>query len=334
VSALAGVRVLDLTRFLAGPFCTAILADLGAEVIKVEAPRGGDEGRYGYPTADGVPVAFLALNRNKKGITLDLRHPEGRALVRRFLPHVDVLAENFAGGTLARWGLAPEQLVREHPRLIVASMSGFGQTGPYSRFGGYDAIIQALSGLMSVTGEAKGPPLRVGVPITDILAALYAAFSVTLALLARQRTKSGQLIDVSLFESGVSAVSQWITISNLTGTPVRRFGNSYPLLAPYELFETKDRPIVVAVGNDELWAKLCRIIEREDLIADPRFQSNPDRILPANREILTGILQEAWPGRPRCKFNEIGCPSLRDTGESRSRNAMRPITAKNTNKKP
>jgi crotonobetainyl-CoA:carnitine CoA-transferase CaiB-like acyl-CoA transferase len=165
---------------------------------------------------------------------------------------------------------------------------------------------------MSVTGEAKGPPLRVGVPITDILAALYAAFSVTLALLARHRTKSGQLIDVSLFESGVSAVSQWITISNLTGTPVRRFGNSYPLLAPYELFETKDRPIVVAVGNDELWAKLCRIIEREDLIADPRFQSNPDRILPANREILTGILQEALMRRPFDSwvkaFNDVGIP--------------------------
>jgi len=162
VTALDGVRVLDLTRFLAGPFCTAILADLGAEVIKVEAPRGGDEGRYGYPTADGVPVAFLALNRNKKGITLDVRQPEGRALVRRLLSHVDVLAENFAGGTLAAWGLVPADLVREHPRLVVASMSGFGQTGPWATRPSYDIVAQAAGGLMSLTGFPDTPPTRGG----------------------------------------------------------------------------------------------------------------------------------------------------------------------------
>jgi len=191
-SALAGVRVLDLTRFLAGPFCTAILADLGAEVIKVEAPRGGDEGRYGYPTADGVPVAFLALNRNKKGITLDLRHPEGRALVRRFLPHVDVLAENFAGGTLARWGLAPEQLVREHPRLIVASMSGFGQTGPWAERPSYDIVAQAAGGFMSLTGFPESPPTRGGGSLGDYLQGLFGAIGVLAALNARARYGRGR----------------------------------------------------------------------------------------------------------------------------------------------
>jgi len=192
VSALAGVRVLDLTRFLAGPFCTAILADLGAEVIKVEAPRGGDEGRYGYPTADGVPVAFLALNRNKKGITLDLRQPEGRALVRRLLPHVDVLAENFAGGTLARWGLAPGALVREHPRLIVASMSGFGQTGPWAERPSYDIVAQAAGGFMSLTGFPESPPTRGGGSLGDYLQGLFGVIGVLAALSARSPPAAGR----------------------------------------------------------------------------------------------------------------------------------------------
>jgi len=256
---------------------------------------------------------FVQYNRDKRSIALDIRREEGRAILLKLVKRSDVLIENFRPGTMKRLGLSYAFLRRLNRKIVYCSVSGFGQTGPYSRLGGYDAIIQALSGLMSVTGEAKGPPLRVGVPITDILAALYAAFSVTLALLARDRTKGGQLIDVSLFESGVSAVSQWITISKLTGAPVRRFGNSYPLLAPYELFETKDRPIVVAVGNDELWAKLCRIIERVDLIADPRFRSNPDRIQPANREILTGILQQALMKKPSdswvSAFRDVGIPT-------------------------
>jgi len=159
VSALAGVRILDLTRFLAGPFCTSILADLGADVVKVEAPKGGDEGRYGYPSADGVPIVFLALNRGKRGITLDLRRDEGRALFRRLLPHFDVVIENFAGGTLAGWGLAPADLCREHERLVVASLSGFGQTGPWRDRGSYDIITQAASGFMSLTGFPDDPQI-------------------------------------------------------------------------------------------------------------------------------------------------------------------------------
>src|SRR5436309_10330396 len=179
------------------PFCTAILADLGAEVIKVEAPRAGDEGRYGYPTADGVPIAFLALNRNKKGITLDLRHPEGRALVRRFLPHVDVLAENFAGGTLARWGLAPEELVRQHLRLIVASISGFGQTGPWAERPSYDIVAQAAGGFMSLTGFPESLPTRRGGSLGDYLQGLFGAIGVLAALAARARTGRGQAVDRS-----------------------------------------------------------------------------------------------------------------------------------------
>ncbi|TLX97508.1 MAG: CoA transferase [Thaumarchaeota archaeon] len=307
---LEGIRVLELGTAVAGPLCAALLGDMGADVIKIEAPDHGDDSRRWGTTVKGESPYFVQYNRDKRSIALDIRREEGRAILLKLVRRSDVLIENFRAGTMKRLGLSYPLLRRLNRKIVYCSVSGFGQTGPYSRLGGYDAIIQALSGLMSVTGEANGPPLRVGVPITDILAALYAAFSVTLALLARHRTKSGQLIDVSLFESGVSAVSQWITISNLTGATVRRFGNSYPLLAPYELFQTKDRPIVVAVGNDELWAKLCRIIEREDLVSDPRFRSNPDRIIPANREILTGILQQALIKRP----SDSWVIALRDVG--------------------
>ena len=312
-SPLEGVRVLELGTAVAGPLCATLLGDMGADVIKIEAPDHGDDSRRWGTTVKGESPYFVQYNRDKRSIALDIRREEGRAILLKLVRRSDVLIENFRPGTMKRLGLSYGVLRRLNRKIVYCSVSGFGQTGPYNRLGGYDAIIQALSGLMSVTGEAKGPPLRVGVPITDILAALYAAFSVTLALLARHRTNKGQRIDVSLFESGVSAVSQWITISNLTGAPLRRFGNSYPLLAPYELFETKDRPIVVAVGNDELWAKLCRIIEREDLIADLRFRSNPDRILPVNRKVLTRILQQALLKRPSDSwvgaFREVGIPA-------------------------
>src|SRR5215467_13686913 len=195
--ALSHVRVLDLTRFLAGPFCTSILADMGAEVVKVEAPKGGDEGRYGYPSVDGVPVFFLALNRNKRGITLDLRRDEGRALLRRLLPHVDVLVENFAGGTLARWGLAPADLCRTHARLVVASLSGFGQTGPWSARPSYDIITQAASGFMSLTGFPDDPPTRGGGSLGDYVEGLYGAIGILAAVVARNVTGRGQVVDVS-----------------------------------------------------------------------------------------------------------------------------------------
>src|SRR5262249_20517386 len=225
VSALAGVRVLDLTRFLAGPFCTSILGDLGAEVIKVEAPKGGDEGRYGYPEVDGVPVVFLALNRNKKGITLDLRHPEGRELLLRFLPHVDVLAENFAGGTLAAWGLAPEELVRRYPKLIVASMSGFGQTGPWARRPSYDIVSQAAGGLMSLPGCPDDPPTRGGGSLGDYVQGLFGVIGILAALQARSRTGRGQAVDVSSQDAVFSILDNWPTVHAASGRLPARVGN-------------------------------------------------------------------------------------------------------------
>lgn len=278
MSALAGVRVLDLTRFLAGPFCTAILADLGAEVIKVEAPRGGDEGRYGYPAADGVPVAFLSLNRNKKGITLDIRHAEGRALLRRFLPHVDVLAENFAGGTLARWGLAPADLVREHPRLIVASISGFGQTGPWAPRGSYDIVSQAAGGLMSMTGFPDTPPTRGGGSLGDYLQGLFGAIGVLAALNARSRTGRGQAVDVSGQDAVFSILDNWPAIHAATGKLPARVGNRHLATAPYDSFQARDGWVVIAVASNRIFRRLAEAIGRPELANDPRFRGSTGRL--------------------------------------------------------
>ena len=291
MSALAGVRVLDLTRFLAGPFCTSILADLGAEVIKVEAPGAGDEGRYGYPTKDGVPIVFLALNRNKKGITLDLRRPEGPALLRRFLPHVDVLAENFAGGTLARWGLAPEDLVREHPRLIVASMSGFGQTGPWSNRPSYDIVSQAAGGLMSLTGFPETPPTRGGGSLGDYIQGLYGAIGVLAALQARTRTGRGQAVDVSSQDAVFSLLDNWPTVHAATGRLPARVGNRHLATAPYDAFRARDGWIVIAVATNRIFRRLAAAIGRPELGEDERFRGARGRL--ARSDEVNGFVA-AW----------------------------------------
>jgi crotonobetainyl-CoA:carnitine CoA-transferase CaiB-like acyl-CoA transferase len=295
VSALAGVRVLDLTRFLAGPFSTAILADLGAEVIKVEAPRGGDEGRYGYPTADGVPVGFLALNRNKKGITLDVRKPEGQALLRRFLPHVDVLAENYAGGTLAAWGLPPEALVREHPRLIVASMSGFGQTGPWARRLSYDIVAQAAGGLMSLTGFPENPPTRGGGSLGDYLQGLFGAIGVLAALQARSRTGRGQAVDVSSQDAVFSVLDGWPTIHAATGQLPARVGNRHLATAPYDCHRARDGWVVIAVATNRIFRRLAEAIGRPELGEDPRFRGAKGRV--ARNAEINVIVGEWVAGR-------------------------------------
>jgi crotonobetainyl-CoA:carnitine CoA-transferase CaiB-like acyl-CoA transferase len=278
VSALAGVRVLDLTRFLAGPFCTSILGDLGAEVIKVEAPKGGDEARYGYPEVDGVPVVFLALNRNKKGITLDVRHPEGRELLLRFLAHVDVLAENFAGGTLAAWGLAPEDLVRQHPKLIVASMSGFGQTGPWARRPSYDIVSQAAGGLMSLTGFPDDPPTRGGGSLGDYVQGLFGAIGVLAALQARSRTGRGQAVDVSSQDAVFSILDNWPTVHAASGRLPARVGNRHLATAPYDSYRARDGWIVIAVASNRIFRRLAAAIGRPELGEDPRFRGARGRL--------------------------------------------------------
>jgi CoA:oxalate CoA-transferase len=278
MSALAHVRVLDLTRFLAGPFCTTMLADMGAEVVKIEAPKGGDEGRYGYPPVDGVPVFFLALNRNKKGITLDLRKDEGRAILRRLLPHFDVLVENFAGGTLARWGLAPEDLCREHPRLVVASLSGFGQTGPWRDRPSYDIITQAVSGFMSLTGFPGNPPTRGGGSLGDYVQGLFGAIAVLGALVARDRTGRGQAVDVSSQDAMFSLLDQWPSIFSASGRLPKQVGNRHLAAVPYDCYRARDGWLVIAVASNKLFRQLCQAMGRPELGDDPRFRGVTARL--------------------------------------------------------
>jgi len=278
MSALAHVRVLDLTRFLAGPFCTSILADMGAQVVKVEAPKGGDEGRYGYPPVDGVPIFFLALNRNKRGITLDLRTDQGRALLRRLLPHFDVLVENFAGGTLARWGLAPADLCREHPRLIVASLSGFGQTGPWSARPSYDIITQAVSGFMSLTGFPGGPPTRGGGSLGDYVQGLFGAIGVLGALVARDRTGRGQTVDVSSQDAMFSLLDQWPSIFAASGRLPQQVGNRHLAAVPYDCYRARDGWLVIAVASNKLFRQLAAAIGRPELGDDARFRGVTARL--------------------------------------------------------
>jgi CoA:oxalate CoA-transferase len=278
MSALAHVRVLDLTRFLAGPFCTTMLADMGADVVKIEAPKGGDEGRYGYPPVDGVPVFFLALNRNKRGITLDLRKDEGRAILRRLLPHFDVLVENFAGGTLARWGLDPASLCREHPRLVVASLSGFGQTGPWRDRPSYDIITQAASGFMSLTGFPDDPPTRGGGSLGDYVQGLFGAIAVLGALVARDRTGRGQALDVSSQDAMFSLLDQWPSIFAASGRLPKRVGNRHLAAVPYDAYRAKDGFLVIAVASNKLFRQLCAAMGRPELGDDPRFRGVTARL--------------------------------------------------------
>ncbi|HEV7732860.1 MAG TPA: CoA transferase [Candidatus Binatia bacterium] len=293
MSALADVRILDLTRFLAGPFCTSLLADLGATVVKIEAPKGGDEGRYGYPPVDGVPVFFLALNRNKQGITLDLRKDEGRALLRRLLPHFDVLVENFAGGTLAKWGLAPEDLCREHPRLIVASLSGFGQTGPWSARPSYDIITQASSGFMSLTGFPGNPPTRGGGSLGDYVQGLFGAIGVLGAINARHRTGRGQAVDVSSQDAMFSLLDSWPAIFAASGRMPSQVGNRHLGTAPYDSYRAQDGWIVIAVASNKLFRALAGAIGRPELGDDPRFRGVSGRL--ERTDEINGIIG-AWVG--------------------------------------
>jgi crotonobetainyl-CoA:carnitine CoA-transferase CaiB-like acyl-CoA transferase len=287
VSALSHVRVLDFTRFLAGPFCTQMLADLGAEIVKIEHPKGGDEGRYAY----GQPHLFKAVNRNKKGITLDVRTADGRALFERLLPHFDVLVENFAGGTLARWGLAPADLCRQHPRLIVASLSGFGQTGPWRNHPSYDLITQASSGFMSITGFPGNPPTRGGGSLGDYVQGLFGAVGVLGALVARDRTGRGQTVDVSSQDAMFSMLDAWPAMFATTGKRPEPVGNAHMGTAPYDCYRARDGWVAIAVASNKIFRSLAGALGRPELGTDERFRGVGGRI--ARRDEVNGFVA-AW----------------------------------------
>lgn len=302
--ALEGVRVLDLTRVLAGPYCTMILGDLGAEVIKIERPGQGDDLRsWGPPFAPGGESAyFLCVNRNKKSVTVDLKHPRGRAVVRELAEKSDILVENFKAGDLDEMRLGYEDLRRTNPGLIYCSISGFGRTGPYRDRPGYDNIVQAMGGIMSVTGEPEGEPMKVGVAIVDVTTGMFAAIGILAALRARERTGAGQHIDLALLDSQVAwlinVASNYLVSGQLPG----RYGNAHPNTAPYQLFRTRDGYLALAVGNEPQWRKFCQAIEAPHLADRPEFATNPKRV--ENRQALTETLGAIFASRSAQEWTE------------------------------
>ncbi len=289
---LEDVRVLDLSRVLAGPYATMVLADLGADVLKVEHPERGDDTRHwGPPFAGGESAYFLSVNRNKRSIGVDLKSPEGLEKVKRLAEGSDVVIENMRRGALDRLGLGYEVLKELNPDIVYCSITGFGP-GPDEERPGYDFLVQARSGIMGITGQPDGQPTKVGVAVADIVCGLYAANAILAALHRRDVTGEGARIEVPLFESQLSWLANRGQEYLVSGKDTGRMGNAHPTIVPYQTFDAKDKPIAVAVGNDAQFERLCRAIGREDLARDERYARNPDRV--ANREELVAALQEEF----------------------------------------
>jgi formyl-CoA transferase/CoA:oxalate CoA-transferase len=294
---LSGIRVVDLTRILAGPYCTQALADAGADVLKIEEPGKGDDTRgWGPPFVRGESTYFLSVNRGKRSLTLNLKHDEGRRILRRLVDEADVLVENFRPGTLDRLGFSWEAVHARNPRLVYASVSGYGPDGPWGGRPGYDAVAQGEGGMMSITGTPEGPPTRVGASVADVLAGMNAFQGILLALARRQKTGEGAQVDVSLLESVLALLAYHNAAYLLAGEVPVRLGNRHPSLAPYETFEAADGHLIVAVGNDALWRSFCGVAERPDLAAAPEFQTNALRV--RNYEALRARLAPLLRSRP------------------------------------
>jgi crotonobetainyl-CoA:carnitine CoA-transferase CaiB-like acyl-CoA transferase len=273
---LDGIAVLDLTRVLSGPYCTMLLADMGARVIKIEQPGKGDDTRaWGPPFLEGESAYFLSINRNKESVTLDFKHPEGRRILDRLLERADVVVENFRPGTLGRLGLDYATLAPRFPRLVYCSVSGFGQTGPRRKEPGYDAVMQGEGGLMSITGPPDGPPYRLGVAIADIVSGMFAAYGVAMALVARERNGKGQQVDVAMLDAVAALLTYQAGNFFASGNVPVRLGNRHPSIVPYETFAASDGDFVLAVGNDEQWRTFCAVARLPD---DPRFATNRQRV--------------------------------------------------------
>jgi crotonobetainyl-CoA:carnitine CoA-transferase CaiB-like acyl-CoA transferase len=293
---LAGIRVLDLTRVLAGPYCTMYLGDLGAEVVKVEQPGVGDDTRgWGPPFSGGESAYFLCVNRNKKSLTIDLKSAEGIALVRQLADRADVLIENFRPGAMDRLGLGEKDLRATNPRLIYASLSGFGADGPMADIPGYDLIVQAWGGLMSITGTAASGPLKVGVAIIDLVAGLMLGKAIVAALYAREKIGVGQKIDTSLLEAEVAALINAGSNYLVSGKVPGRWGNAHPTIVPYQSFQTSDSFLVLGAASEGIWQRLCPALGRADLANDERFAKNANRV--ENRDELIAILGEIFRTR-------------------------------------
>ena len=317
---LDGVTVLDLTRILSGPYCTMILGDMGARVIKIEQTGRGDDTRaWGPPFINGESGYFLSVNRNKLSVTLDFKHEAGRKILDSLIDQADVLVENFRPGTLDKIGLGYTEVSQRWPKLIYCSVSGFGQTGPKRKLPGYDAVVQAEGGLMSITGPRDGTSYRLGVAIADIVSGMFAAQGITLALLSRERTGRGQLVDIAMLDSVAALLTYQAGIYFATGTAPVRMGNRHPTIVPYETFEASDGDFVIAVGNDEQWQRFCQVTGLKELAKDPKYTTNAERV--SAYDELRPKLAEHLRTKKRQYWIEvlasagITCGSVRDLGE-------------------
>jgi formyl-CoA transferase len=290
--ALAGIKVIDLSRVLGGPYCTQMLGDHGAEVIKVEPPQGDETRAWGPPFQGDAASYFIGVNRNKRGIVLDLSKPQGREVLFRLLDTADVLVENFKTGTLEKWGLGyAEVLKTRFPRLIHCRVSGFGADGPLGGYPGYDAVVQGMAGLMSVNGEPDGAPVRVGVPVVDLATGMNATIAILMAVIERARSGKGQFVEATLYDSAIALLHPHFANFFLSGKPPVRTGNAHSNVSPYDQFKTGTKRIFLGIGNDRQFARLCDEIGHPALAADPRFKSNGDRVI--NRAALRVVLEAA-----------------------------------------
>jgi formyl-CoA transferase len=311
--ALEGLRIVDLTRIVAGPLATQIFADYGAEVIKIEQPGIGDDSRHWAPprTPDGQATYFFSVNRGKKSVTVDLKHPRGKALVAELARRADVLVENFTPGTADRLGLGHLALRAANPRLVYCSISGFGATGPYRERAGYDAIMQGMTGLMSITGEPDGAPMKVGVALIDVITALYAHGAILAALHHRERTGEGQYLELSLMECGIAALINAATAYLVGGEVQGRWGSAHPSLVPYQAFRARDGYVIVGAGNERLWKAFCEVLGTPEWADDPRYDSNAKRV--ERRAELIGLIETRLTARGRdewvAAFAAAGLPA-------------------------
>ena len=317
---LEGLRVVDLTRVLSGPFCTMHLGDMGAEVIKIEAPGKGDDTRAFAPPYQGDQAAyFLSVNRNKKSITLDMKSAAGKEVLWRLIDKSDILVENFRPGAMERLGFGYEAVKKRKPAMVYASISGFGQTGPQKDRPGYDVIVQGEAGIMDITGPADGAPYKVGAAIGDLVSGLYATQGILAALYAAKSTGVGQHVDISMYEAVASLLTFNAGIYFATGEPPRRRGNAHPTIVPYETFEAADGWINLGVANDDLWQRFCKAAERPDLAQDPRYLKAADRV--RNREELVPLVRALIKERTRddwmARLEAAGVPAgaIRTVGE-------------------
>ncbi len=302
---LSGVRVLDLSRVLAGPVCCQLLADLGADVVKVERPGTGDDTRHWGPPflgsqTDGLSAYFLSCNRDKRSLTLDLAAPDGRDVLVHLLRRADVMVENFLPATIERLGLSPDELRQINPRLVSCSISGYGRTGPDAERPGYDLNIQATHGIMSITGEPDGRPMKIGVAMADVVTGLYAAASVLAGLLAREQGQAAPAFDLALADCTLASLVNVAQGTLLTGQRPKRYGNAHPHIVPYEEFATADGHLVLGIGNDRQWSRFCAAAGRADLAHDPRFATNPGRV--THRDVLVPELQSLFRARPTAEW--------------------------------